>query len=77
MSDESNDDIQVFRYAASEGSIMRLVGSSEQGHLERDNAVHLLSERAVLTRMVCQELYESNEEFAGRRARTALSFLLQ
>ena len=56
---------------------MKLVASSDQRLLERETAIHFLTERAVLTRQVCQELYESNEEFAGRRPRTALSFLLQ
>ncbi|MFT3880739.1 MAG: hypothetical protein QM703_13875 [Gemmatales bacterium] len=56
--------------------MMRLVRSSIPGHVELDNAIHLLSERAVLTRSVCRELLECEGNFADRRPRLALSHLL-
>ena len=59
---------------------MRLVGSSNPGDVQRDTAVHLLTERAVLTRAVCRELAESTESngsFGDRRPCIALSFLLR
>jgi hypothetical protein len=56
---------------------MRLVQSSNPGDVERDAAVRLLAERAVLTRAVCRELLDAGGEFAGRRPCVALSFLLQ
>jgi hypothetical protein len=56
---------------------MRLVGSSNPGDVERDTAVRLLAERAVLTRAVCQELIDAGGGFADRRPCVALSFLLQ
>lgn len=55
---------------------MRLVGSSKPGDVERDAAVRLLAERAVLTRAVCRELIEAGGGFADRRPCVALSFLL-
>jgi hypothetical protein len=54
---------------------MRLVGSSIPGAVERDAALHLLSERAVLTRMLCCELCEA-KELPDRRVNTAYSMLL-
>jgi hypothetical protein len=36
--------------------MLRLVASSDPSAVDRDNAVHLLVERAILTRMVCHEL---------------------
>ena len=56
---------------------MRLVQSSEPGAVERDNAIHLLTERAVLTRMVCFELLDVvHRRLVDRRIHTALSLLL-
>ena len=55
---------------------MRLVSSSVPGAVERDAALRLLSERAVLTRMLCRELFQVKGRFADRRAYTALSILL-
>ncbi len=77
MTNESDNEIEVFVYRDVDGFNLKLVSSSDQSHMERDSAVQLLGERGVLTRLVCQELHESNEEFAGRRPRIALSFLLQ
>ena len=56
---------------------MRLVESSEPGAVERDIAIHLLTERAVLTRMVCFELVDIvHRRSVDRRVHTALSLLL-
>ncbi|MCU1268367.1 MAG: hypothetical protein JWM21_4685 [Acidobacteria bacterium] len=55
----------------------RLVNSSKPGEVERDHATRLLSERAVLTRMLCRELLDSNVQFNTRRSGTALSILLR
>jgi hypothetical protein len=44
--------------------------------VERDAALRLLSERAVLTRMLCRELAEAKGRLPDRRASTALSILL-
>jgi hypothetical protein len=55
---------------------MRLVHSSVPGAVERDAALRLLSERAVLTRMLCRELVEAKGDLPDRRASTALSILL-
>lgn len=55
----------------------RLVDSSEPGAVERDHAVRLLTERAVLTRALCRELLDSNECFTDPRPSAALSLLLQ
>ena len=56
---------------------MRLVQSSVPGAVERDNAIHLLTERAVLTRMVCFELLDIvHRRLVDRRVHTALSLLL-
>ena len=55
---------------------MRLVESSEPGAVGRDNAIHLLTERAVLTRMVCFELVDIvHRRSVDRRVHTALSLL--
>ena len=56
---------------------MRLIRSSVPGAVERDKAVRLLTERAVLTRMVCRELRDADIDSFDRRPRTALSFLLR
>jgi hypothetical protein len=56
---------------------MRLVGSSHPGDVERDAAVRLLAERAVLTRAVCRELVDAGDRFAERRQCVALAFLLR
>lgn len=55
---------------------MQLVESSHPGDVERDTAVRLLAERAVLTRTICRELEESPGGFADRRPCVALGFLL-
>lgn len=56
---------------------MRLVASSKPGAVERDGAIYLLTERAVLTRAVCRELQESAGDYGSRRPRAALTMLLQ
>jgi hypothetical protein len=55
---------------------MRLVRSSIPGAVERDTALRLLAERAVLTRTVCCELRDADLQHADRRSQTALSLLL-
>ena len=56
---------------------MRLVSSSIPGAVERDTALRLLTERAVLTQAVCSELRDGDTEYFGRRSRTALAHLLE
>ena len=56
---------------------MRLVHSSEAGAVERDQAISLLTDRAILTRMVCRELAESDLDSFDRRPRAALHLLLR
>ena len=56
--------------------MIRLVHSSVPGAVERDAALSLLSERAILTRMLCRELAEAKGRLPDRRASTALSILL-
>jgi len=56
---------------------MRLVESSVPGAVERDQAIHLLVERAVLTRLVCRELSYGVGGLPDRRSKTALFLLLQ
>jgi hypothetical protein len=53
----------------------RIIQSSEPGAVERDRAIWLLIERAVLTRLVCRELAETTKR-TGRRPVTALDLLL-
>ena len=55
---------------------MRLVASSETGAVDRDEALHLLTERALLTRTVCRELLDAQGSYGRRRPRTALLSLL-
>jgi hypothetical protein len=55
---------------------MKLVSSSEPGAVERDAAIGLLVDRAILTRMVCVELRDGDVAFAHRRSRQALGQLL-
>jgi hypothetical protein len=55
---------------------MKLVHSSEAGAVERDAAIGMLVDRAVLTRMVCIELRDGDGGFAHRRSRRALYQLL-
>lgn len=55
----------------------RLVNSSKPGAVERDHAIRLLTERAVLTRALCRELLDSDEFNSTRRSGVALSLLLQ
>jgi hypothetical protein len=54
---------------------MRLVASSNPNDVGRDQALHLLTERAVLTRAVCRELLDSGGVFNGMRPLTALALL--
>ena len=54
---------------------MRLVASSNPGDVGRDQALHLLTERAVLTRSVCRELLDSGGVFNGMRPLTAIALL--
>src|SRR5258707_1248360 len=54
---------------------MRLVASSNPNDVGRDQALHLLTERAVLTRAVCRELLDSGGVFNGMRPFTALALL--
>ena len=53
-----------------------MVRSSVPGATDRDRAIRLLTERAVLTRMVCRELKDSDVQGNDLRAQTALSILL-
>jgi hypothetical protein len=55
---------------------VRLVHSSVPGAVERDAALRRLSERAVLTRMLCRELLEADGRLPDRRVMAALSSLL-
>jgi hypothetical protein len=57
--------------------MMRLVQSSVPGAVERDQAVWLLIERAVLSRAICRELEDSGGKLPNRRVLSALFFLLQ
>ena len=43
----------------------------------RDKALHLLTERAVLTRAVCRELKDSGGNFYGRRPGAAFALPVQ
>jgi hypothetical protein len=54
---------------------MRLVGSSTPGAVERDSALVLLVERAVLTRMLCTEAQDHFSKLS-RRPDAAFGFLL-
>ena len=57
---------------------MRLIESTVPGEVERSDAVHLLSERAVLTRAVCRELIDKAQRGdRGWRVQSALTLLLQ
>ena len=56
--------------------IMKLVASSTPGAIERDDAIEILTTRALLTRMVCREMLEANGNYFGRRPRAALGLLL-
>jgi hypothetical protein len=58
-------------------NMYRLVKSSKPGAVERDHAIRLLTERAVLTRALCRELLDSAEFLNNRRSGVALSLLLQ
>ena len=55
---------------------MKLVASSNPGAVERDEAIYLLTERALLTRTVCQELLGAKGDLHTRRPRVALGMLL-
>ena len=54
---------------------MTLVNSSEPGAVDRDKAMRILLERAVLTTTVCRELVASEGDYAGKRPRVALNLL--
>ncbi|MFN0021215.1 MAG: hypothetical protein ACKVP0_23450 [Pirellulaceae bacterium] len=55
-----------------------LVDSSQPGAVDRDRAIHLLTQRAVLTRSLCQELRDAaSADFNGRRIGVALGLLLR
>lgn len=56
---------------------LKLVRSSLPGEVERDRDITLLTERAVLTRMVCRELADSDIGGYDRRPITALHQLLK
>ena len=56
---------------------MNSAASSNSGQVDRDTAIRLLAERAVLTRAICQELQDSQNEYNGRRPCAALSLLCQ
>jgi hypothetical protein len=56
---------------------MSLVGSSNPGDVDRDAAVRLLAERAVLTRAICRELLEVVRGLGDRRPHVAMGLLLQ
>jgi hypothetical protein len=56
---------------------MRLVASSNPDDVDRGQALHVLAERAILTRSVCRELLDSRGAFDGRRPLTARALLLQ
>jgi hypothetical protein len=56
---------------------MRLVGSSNPGDVGRDTAVHLLAERAVLTRSICHELTDVIGPLVDRRQCVALALQLE
>lgn len=54
---------------------MRMVRSSVPGATDRDHAIRLLTERAVLTRMVCRELKDGDGLGNDLRPQTALFIL--
>jgi hypothetical protein len=56
---------------------MRMVRSSVPGATDRDRAIRLLTERAVLTRMICRELKEGDVLGHDLRPQTALFILLR
>lgn len=56
---------------------MRLVRSSTPGAVERDRAIQLLTERAILTRAVCRELLDGDIAAPDRRVHSALFLLLR
>ena len=51
------------------------MASSNPEDVNRDQALHLLTERAVLTRALCRELRDSGGVFNGMRPLTALALL--
>lgn len=57
---------------------MRLVTSSDPSEVDRFEAIDLLVQRAVLTRLVCRELVERRDgKFSRWRTDIALRFLMQ
>lgn len=57
---------------------MRLVASSVPDEVDRFEAIDLLVQRAVLTRLVCRELLDRTEgKFSRWRTGSALGFLMQ
>ena len=58
------------------GSLVVEIQMTTSNPTHNDAAVRILTERAILTREVCQELHDVNGKFADRRPLVALSFLL-
>lgn len=58
-------------------NIIKLVKSYVQGAVERDRAVQLLTERAILTCLVCRELLDADTAAPDRRLRSAPLLLLR
>mgnify|MGYP003488483151 CR=1 FL=1 len=57
---------------------MRLVASSNPNKVDRFEAIDLLVQRAILTRLVCRELMNRTDEgFSRWRTDCSLSFLMQ
>lgn len=57
---------------------MRLVASSNPNEVDRFEAIDLLVQRAVLTRLVCRELSDrTDERFSRWRTDRSLNFLMQ
>ncbi|OZE97447.1 hypothetical protein [Rhodococcoides fascians] len=54
---------------------MRLIDSSDPDAVPRDQLLHHLLERAVLTSQVCRELHRSDGDYDDRRPKVALDIL--
>jgi len=55
-----------------------LVESSQPGAVDQDRAIYLITQRAVLTRSLCQELRDAaSNDYGGRRPGVALGLLLR
>lgn len=57
--------------------MLKLVESSQPNAVAQDAAIRHLTERAVLTRAVCRELFDAQPDFSTRRPCIALFLLLQ